>query len=121
MFVSWLALSFSRTISSKISIYILHTHEYTHIHTKRRFLAWLVWLPPEQSDPRYAYMTGVQSTNFWFQFKKVHFVKCLYMLCDFHFMGISFMTAVNIVALLLTHEGSKLLLVVRTPCDAVNL
>jgi hypothetical protein len=76
----------------------------------------VVQLPPEQCDPRYAYVRRARSTNFWFRFKKVHFVKCLYMLCDFHFMGISFMTAVNILALLLTHEGAKLLLVVRNPC-----
>jgi hypothetical protein len=89
-----------------------HLTNSKHAHCLHRFLAWIVRLPPEQSDPRYAHVIEQESSNSMLRFKKVHFVKCLYMLSDFNFLGITFMTAVNIVALLLTHEGSKLLLVV---------
>jgi hypothetical protein len=85
---------------------------------KNALFAWLVRLPTHQSDPTYRHISAKRNMSSkgvvnWMPLEKVTFVKVFYVLTDWYFIGISIMTLVNVLALLLTLQGAKLFLLVQ--------
>jgi hypothetical protein len=76
--------------------------------------AMIVWLPTELADPIYRHMPRhSQSSILGLSLWRLHFVQVVYMCTDLKFWTITAQTVVNILAILIKHEGAKLLLLVH--------
>jgi len=86
-------------------------------HSKRppTNLLWamMVWLPPELSDPVYRHIPKQNKKAAGMAPWRLHLVKVLYLASDFKFWTITAQTLMNVLALLIQHEGAKLLLTVH--------
>jgi predicted proteasome-type protease len=72
-----------------------------------------VWLPPELADPVRKHYTAHGQKEKLSTVWRLHMVQLIYLLSDVKFWTITAQTVVNVLALLIKHEGAKLLLVVH--------
>jgi len=78
--------------------------------------ALVVWLPPELADPIHQHIArqhGTKTSSLALSRCRLHAVKLIYLCTDFKFWTITAQTVVNVLALLIKHEGAKLLLLVH--------